>query len=586
MAAANTYLNVTETDFSDIRENLQNYLSTQTQFQDYDFEGSAMATLLDVLSYNTHYNAFYINMLANEMFLDTAQQRDSVVSRSKELGYLPISAKGASANVTLTFTGVASTVGTFTISANSKFSTTVDDISYTYVTPEAFTVVNSSGSFVKEITITEGEPLQHRFTVSSASPVKYILPNADVDTDSVKVRVQESASDTSQTTFSKATNIVAVTNTSAVYYLHETIDKKYEITFGDDVIGKAVKNNNIVIVDYRVCNGVVTNGANSFSVGAITTDADYTSVSLALKSKATGGRVQEDVASIKFNAPKNYETQNRAIIAEDYNRILLSENSDLSSVASFGGEDRTPAVYGKVYIACKPLTENFITEERKSELKLAIKDRTPLAVDPVFIDADYLYAIPTIEVRYDSKATTRTSEYMVSSTKTATVDFNTANLNKFAKRFRFSRFARAIDNVDTSILSTGISMKVQKRFTPDLNTQQTVSLKFKNELRTSSIDSTSFTYNGFQSFFDDDGLGNVNIYRYNEDKVKTNVVENAGTIDYDTGEVVVNNFAPTAYEGIEIKVTATPENLDIVPTQETIIVLDPEAASITATAES
>ena len=227
MAAANTYLNVTETDFSDIRENLQNYLSTQTQFQDYDFEGSAMATLLDVLSYNTHYNAFYINMLANEMFLDTAQQRDSVVSRSKELGYLPISAKGASANVTLTFTGVASTVGTFTISANSKFSTTVDDISYTYVTPEAFTVVNSSGSFVKEITITEGEPLQHRFTVSSASPVKYILPNADVDTDSVKVRVQESASDTSQTTFSKATNIVAVTNTSAVYYLHETIDKKY-----------------------------------------------------------------------------------------------------------------------------------------------------------------------------------------------------------------------------------------------------------------------------------------------------------------------------------------------------------------------
>ena len=204
----------------------------------------------------------------------------------------------------------------------------------------------------------------------------------------------------------------------------------------------------------------------------------------------------------------------------------------------------------------------------------------------MFIDADYLYAIPTIEVRYDSKATTRTSEYMVSSTKTATVDFNTANLNKFAKRFRFSRFARAIDNVDNSILSTGISMKVQKRFTPDLNTQQTVSLKFKNELRTSSIDSTSFTYSGFQSFFDDDGLGNVNIYRYNEDKVKTNVVENAGTIDYDTGEVVVNNFAPTAYEGIEIKVTATPENLDIVPTQETIIVLDPEAASITATAES
>jgi len=586
MAVANTYLNITETDFSDIRTNLESYLSTQSQFQDYDYEGSAMATLLDVLSYNTHYNAFYINMLANEMFLDTAQQRDSVVSRAKELGYLPVSASGASANVTLTFTGVAATVGTFTISANSKFTTTIDDIGYTFVTDKDFIVVNNSDAFIKEINIIEGEPLQHRFTVSTAAPVKYVLPNADVDTDSIKIRVQESSTDTTQTTYTQATNIVAVTNSSPVFFLQETIDKKYEITFGDGVLGKAVKNNNIVIVDYRVCNSTMTNGANTFSVGSLSTSVNYTSVALALKSKATGGRVQESVDNIKFNAPKNYETQNRAIIAEDYSRILLNENSDLNSVTSFGGEERIPAVYGKVYIATKPLDENFITDDRKSELKLSIKDRTPLALDPVFIDADYLYAVPTINVHYDPKATVRTGDWLTNAAKMATVSFNTNNLNQFKKRFRFSRFSRVMDNVDTSVLSTSVSMIIQKRFTPDTNVAETITLNFKNEIRVNTIDSTVFTYNGFQSFFDDDGLGNINIYRYNEEKVKTNVVANAGTIDYDTGNMVVNNFAPSAYDGIEIKVSVSPVNLDIVPTQETIIVLDTEAATFTSTSES
>jgi len=586
MAAANTYLNITETDFADIRANLESYLSTQTQFQDYDFEGSAMSTLLDVLAYNTHYNAFYINMLANEMFLDTAQQRDSVVSRAKELGYLPVSARGASANVTLTFTGVANTIGTFLISANSKFTTTIDDIGYTFVTPEDFTVQNNADIFVKEITITEGEPLQHRFTVSSAAPVKYRIPNANVDTNSIKLRVQESAADLTQTTFTKATNVVAVANNSPVYFLHESFDEKYEVSFGDGVVGKSVKNNNVVIVDYRVCNGAMTNGADVFSVGALSATADYTTVTLAIKSKATGGRAQEDVSSIKFNAPKYYETQNRAIIAEDYSRILLNENSDLDSVVSYGGEERTPAVYGKVYIATKPLLEDYITAERKTQLRLAIKDRTPLAVDPVFVDAEYLYAIPTIDVLYDSKATVKTGDWFISNAKAAMVTFNTNNLNQFKKRFRFSRFARTIDNVDTSIFNSAISMKIQKRFTPDTNVSQTVILNYKNPIRVSTVVSTSFTYSGFQAFLDDDGLGNINIYRYNELKAKTNIVENAGTIDYVAGLITINNFAPSDYNGVEIKVTGTPENLDIVPTQETIIVLDSEAATITATSES
>ena len=585
MATANTYLELSEVDFSDIRTNLKSYLSTQTQFQDYDFEGSAISTLLDVLAYNTHYNAFYANMLANEMFLDTAQQRDSVVSRAKELNYLPVSAKGASANVTLTFSGVASTVGNFDIAANSTFSTTIDDITYTYVTPQAYTVVNNNNNFVKEITITEGEPLQHRWTVNTSAPVQYILPNHDIDVDSIKVQVQESATDTTKTTFTRATNIVAVSDTSAVYFLHETIDENHEITFGNGVLGKAVKNNNIIIVDYRVCNGVSTNGANTFSVGTVTAGASFSSVDLALKSKATGGRELESVDDVKFNAPKNYETQNRAIIAEDFSRILLNENSDLSSVMSFGGEERVPAVFGKVYIAVKPLVEDFVTTARKNELKLSINDRTPIAVDPVIIDPDYLYVIPTVTVRFDEKTTTESTDALVALVKIALVDYNANNLNMFKKRLRFSRLTRSIDNVNTSIFNTELGLSLQKRFVPDVNLSQQYILKFKNELTKSTFSSTQFTFDGYQAFFGDDGLGKLTIFRFDSTLQKVNIKDNAGTVDYTTGEVNIKAFQPTAFEGIEIKVSATPVNLDVAPTQETIIVLDTEAATISAVSE-
>ena len=537
MATANTYLELSEVDFSDIRTNLKSYLSTQSQFQDYDFEGSAISTLLDVLAYNTHYNAFYANMLANEMFLDTAQQRDSVVSRAKELNYLPVSAKGASANVTLTFSGVASTVGNFDIAANSTFSTTIDDITYTYVTPQAYTVVNNNNNFVKEITITEGEPLQHRWTVDTSAPVQYILPNHDIDVDSIKVVVKESATDTAKTTFTRATNIVAVSDTSAVYFLHETIDEKHEITFGNNVLGKAVKNNNIIIVDYRVCNGTTTNGANTFSVGTVTAGASFSSVDLALKSKATGGRELESVDDVKFNAPKNYETQNRAIIAEDFSRILLNENSDLSSVTSFGGEEREPAVFGKVYIAVKPLVEDFITTARKNQLKLSINDRTPIAVDPVIIDPDYLYVIPTVIVRFDEKGTTQSTDALVALVKTALVSYNADNLSKFKKRLRFSRLSRKVDNADKSIFNTEMTLSLQKRFVPDVNLSQQYILKFKNALTKSTLSSTQFTFDGYQAFFGDDGLGKVTIFRFDSALEKVIIKDNTGTIDYDTGEV-------------------------------------------------
>ena len=586
--SANSYLQVTELDFEQIRTNLKSYLSTQDQYQDYDFEGSAMAVLLDILAYNTHYNAFYVNMLANEMFLDTAQQRDSVVSHAKLLGYTPVSAIGATANVQITFTGVSSNTAQFTIPKNSKFTTTIDDVQYTYVTPEAYTVTNSSNTFSRAITIKEGEPITHRFTVSDATPVRYVLPNENVDTTSITVTVQESAADTTVTEFVRATNINQVFSTSAVYFLEEAYDGKYEVVFGSGSLGKSVRNGNIVIIDYLVNNADATNGATTFSIDDLSGITEsYTSASIATNVNARGGRPQETVDSVKFNAPRFFQTQNRAVIDNDYQRILLAENPDLQSVIAFGGELASPPVYGKVYIAIKPFAEQFATALRKQQVRESILDRTPLAIDPVIIDADYTYIIPTITTYYNRSETTTTTSAIEQAVLNAITSFSTNNLERFGNRLRYSRFVRALDNITTgSILNNDASLQLQKRFVPNTNTPELVTLNFNNPIRPETLTSTQFTLNGFTQFIDDDGNGNVRIYRFNENREKVISRATAGDIDYTNGTVTIENFQPSAYTGIEMKVNITPDRLDIIPVREQILLMNANDASVTLVGET
>ena len=587
MATANTYLQVSELDFDDIRKNLKSYLSTQNQFKDYNFEGSAMAVLLDVLAYNTHYNAYYLNMVANEMFLDTAQQRDSVVSRAKELGYLPVSAIGASANVTVAFSGIANTVSQFTIPKNSKFSTTIDDITYTYVTPEASVVLNSANTFSKAITIKEGIPLTHKFTVNTSNPIRYILPNNNIDTSSITVSVQESSSDTTTTEFTRATNIKQVYSTSPVFFLEESADDKHEILFGQGALGKSLKNNNIVIVDYLVCNANKTNSANVFSVDSLSIGVSYTSAVITTNVDSLGGRSSESIESIKFNAPRNYQTQNRAVVDNDYQRILLTENADLQSVIAFGGENATPAVYGKVYIAVKPYGENYATTNRKSQIKDSIADRTPLGIDPVIINPEYIYIVPSITTYYDKTSTTVSESQIQSDIRAATLAYSSNNLERFNNKLRYSKFIRSLDNITTgSILNNDVSISLEKRVVPNISKSERLLLNFNNKIRKGTLSSTEFTYQNFPAYLDDDSLGNVNIYRYNEAKVKTNIIANAGTVDYDTGQVEVNAFAPTAFADTQLKVSMTPDRFDVIPVREQILIMDSENGGVTITGET
>ncbi len=528
-------------------------------------------------------------MVANEMFLDTAQQRDSVVSRARELGYTPVSSLGASSEVKLKINGIASGISQVTVPKNSKFTTTVDDITYTFVTTQAEKIdISSTGLFEKNIMIREGEPLSFSWTVAS-NPTRYIIPNPNVDTSSSTVAVQESSSDTTVTEFKLASNIDQVFSTSPIYFIEEAADRKYEIIFGSGSLGKSLSAGNIVKVEYLVNNAEATNGANTFSIDSLSLDSgvSYSSaVITSVVSKATGGREQETIESIKFSAPRNYQTQNRAVVAEDYERILLSENSDLQSVIAYGGEDEDPPQNGKVIIATKPFGESFITSNRKTEIKDSIKGRTPLAIDPVIVDPEYIYLIPTINTYYDLTKSSLTSAAVESNIRQAITEYSTKNLERFGNKFRYSRFVRSLDNTSGGyILNNDASIKMQKRITPSTDFVQSISLDFHNPVVKTSLTSSDFVYSGSVSKLEDDGNGVVNIVRTNSDNTKTVIVANAGTINYDSGKIFLPDFAPSSYSNLEMSVSVEPQTLDVTPIRKQILLIQEQDARITVYGE-
>jgi hypothetical protein len=337
-----------------------------------------------------------------------------------------------------------------------------------------------------------------------------------------------------------------------------------------------------------VCNGDATNGATTFSIDDLTGITEpYTTATITTNTSSLGGRPAETTDSIKFNAPRFYQTQNRAVIDNDYQRILLAENSDLQSVIAFGGELASPPVYGKVYVAVKPFGEEFATANRKQQLRESILNRVPLAIDPVFIDPDYTYLIPSVKVFYNASQTVVSTGEIETQILNSIRDFSTNNLERFGNRLRYSRFVRALDNTQNgSILNTDATINIQKRFVPNTNRAERKTLNFNNPIRVNTLSSTEFTLRGFSTFFDDDGVGNVRIFRFNESKQKVFISENAGTIDYTNGIVVIDAFQPSAFAGIEMKITVIPDGLDVIPIRQQILIMDVNDATVTLVGET
>ena len=558
--AANTTINVTELDFDKIKAGIKEFISAKNEFTDYDFEGSTISHLIDTLAYNTYQNAFYSSMVGNEMFLDSAVLRDSVVSRAKMLNYVPTSATGSftTANVTITPTGSPDSV---TIDKNTQWSSTIDGVQYLWVTPEAYTFSSTAG-YAGQITIREGRPVTHKFTVSTTNPVKYILPNKDIEKASNSVDIQTSSTDTSSTTYTLADDILAVTANSNVFFVQETNRLETEIIFGDGVIGNAPDNGNIITVGYRIVNGTKTNGVGTFtkpsSLGGST---NYT---ITYNANTSGGQELETIESIKFNAPKNFEVQNRAVLAEDYRRIILKLNTDIQTIRVWGGQDNVPPVYGKIYISAKPKTGTLLTTTQKNAIVNQLKDYNVLAVEPEFIDAKYLYVSPAITVNWDSRLTTLSASEVRSKVITAINNFETTNMGTFEnERFRYSRFIDVIDECDTSIKSNLTTIAIKKIFAPNFTTSTKYTIDFDSAVTASTLKSTWFTFSGKSAKMNDDGAGNVRIYYLGSDDSINYLDSSAGTIDYGTGVITLTSFSPTAATNNEITITVTPTKRDV-----------------------
>lgn len=577
MAINKATLNVSELNFDDIKTSLKTYLRSQTEFSDYDFDSSTLSILLDVLAYNTYHNSFYLNMVGNEMFLDSAQLRNSVVSRAKMLNYVPRSARGATAALSAIITPDDSPTGV-TVPANTQFTSTIDGIEYTFVTSGATTMSpQDNGTFTGTLNIVEGTPLQHRFTVSTANPVRYILPNENTDTTSFSVRIQESTSNNTVTTYNLAGDLSSVNSTSKIYFVQENEDNLYEIQFGDSVFGKKPIDGNIIIVDYRVVSGNTVNGANTFSAPEAL--AGYSNFSITTTSSAQGGAPQETIDSIKFNAPFKFQAQDRLVTNQDYKNIILSEQGDIQSISVWGGEENVPPVYGKVFIATKPLSGAILSNQRKEVIRSSLKTRNTVSIDVEMVDATYLYINPTITVRYNSQTTSLTAGELNTIIQNSLISYESNNLGTFDQKFYLYKMIETIKDVNSSFVSVDADITIEKRFIP-LTTTNTYQLRFNqaiyhpHEGHLNGLASTSsFTIGGIsKQKIDDNGYGVLRTFTQTPTgKVYRN--RNFGVIDYDTGLVTINNTLISAYDGNYVSVKINPKNKNIFASRNQILLI-------------
>ena len=584
MADVSSKLRVSELDFDTIKSNLKNFLSDQNEFADYNFDGSAMSVLLDLLSYNTHYNAFYLNMIVNEMFLDTASIRNSVVSRAKHLGYTPQSVRGAKAYVDLTIYP-PDTPSTIVIAKDTQFASTVNGVAYVFATTTSTTInVNANGIYTSaNVELSQGLPLTHRYTANTNDPdQKFILPNANTDTSTLVVKIQTSASDSNTFVYSVANDTTTVNSTSNVYFLEESEDGKYEVLFGDDIIGRKPVTGNIVILQSLIADADQPNGASTFApVGTV---GGYANVVVSTLSSASGGSLRDTVQKIKFNAPRSFQAQNRAVTLNDYIRILQRDYTAAESVVAWGGEDNDPPVYGKVYLAVKPAGGLTLSDATKTFIKNTIlKDRNIVSVTPEITDPDYLYIKVDTTIKYNSVETDLTAATIQSQISNTIYQYGQTELGLFADQFRYSPLIKKIDETESAVESSLTSVKLKRTFTPTLNVSSSYTLKFSNQIPVvngvAQLSSTQFTHE------DDNGIlrtgcelqdtdGTLQVFRTSgADRIV--VANNVGTIAYASGNVALTTFKPTAIADgtANVEVTVALSSNDIKPLREQILLI-------------
>jgi|TARA_B110000483_G_scaffold243638_1_gene334715 hypothetical protein len=598
-----TNLNVTELDFDQIKKNLKNYLKTQTAFSSHDFEGSGLSSLLDVLAYNTHYNAMAAHFALNEAFLDSAQIRGNIVTRAKLLGYIPRSVLAPRATITITVdvSGESGTIpSTLTLPRGTKLTTNVDGRNFRYVVLNEQSAVLTGTTFTfSNVTIVEGTRKKLLYRVDNhIENQKYQISDDDADTSTLRVLIQANELSTSFDNYTKFESLINVNSSSRVFYLQENSNEYYEVYFGDGVTGKKPLNNNIVTLDYIFTNGGDSNGANVFTM--VDNIGGYATNTVTTLAKADGGTERETSESIRFNAPLTFTSQNRAVTSDDYRAIIQKEFTNINSISTWGGEDNDPPDYGSIYIAIKPLVNETLTVNEKTEITNTIlKGKSVVSITPVIVDPNFTYLELDVGFKYNPNLTDRSAVELTSVVRDTVTDYNFNELNKFDGVFRHSQILKAIDNADPSIQNSSVRPYMFMTITPRKASDtldNNFSLQFTAPFFSSGastnfiISSTLWKLNGDEVYFGDipiSGTTNRQVIAYKVvDGVNVTVINNAGLINTTAGTITLNNFKPDDDSANTIRITVVPNSLDLAPKRDQLIAIDPLRVIITPSVDT
>ena len=585
------YTQVNNLDFNDIKVALKDYMRAQSDFKDYDFEASALSNIIDVLAYNTYYTAFNTNMVVNELFLDSSTLRDNVVSLAKQLGYNPksITAPKATVNLDVTFPGTAPASVVF--QAGSGFVTNFDGSLYRYILAEdnKVEVANGVATFTN-LPVYEGALVKTKTTVNTSKNQRFIIENAAADTNTLRINVYASANSSYYDTYEQANNILDIGTNDKIFFINEIEDESYEIFFGDGVLGRKLENGEVVEISYVVTNGDSTNGAKSFIFNGILEDENKAQITLPYTTSITtvnaanGGAAIETIEKIKYNAPKSFGAQNRAVTSNDYKAIVRDIYPAVSDVIVFGGEDQVPPAYGKVFISIKPTEAASLSAFTKSELGDSLKQYTVASIKPEFVDPSILYIELDSSIYYsETKTKLLPSEIATKATNGVTEYLKTSGTEKFNGKFRYSKFISVIDGADRAINSNDTNVTMRKDFYAQINASSFYEVCYQNPFLI-DCDNPVVTSSGFITFeypsyttYLEDRDGKLVLYRLDSltgDKILLN--DSIGDVDYAHGEIKMYDLTilKGTYSDNRIELRVKPANKDIEVKREAYLDVD------------
>jgi hypothetical protein len=596
-------INVTELDFFQIKENLKDHLKSLQaggKFTDYDFEGSGMAVLIDLLAYNTHYNALNANMAVNEVFLDSADRRQNIVSHAKLLGYIPRSKTSSFATINITVNSPTGAPSRLTLDRGTEFTTTINDKQYVFTVLETQTISPVGGVYTfSNVKINQGILKSTFYVVDSFDDYQYYeIQDLNCDRETITVKVKENLSATLSDVYTLAKDFTKVNAESKAYYIQEAVSERFEIYFGDGITSKKLDAGNVVEIEWLSTAAEEGNGATVFSLNG--NIEGNTNVTISTVSKSDSGSDRESNDSIKFNAPLTYIAQNRVVTPDDYRAAILENYSNIESIAVWGGEQNDPPQYGKAYISIKPKDGEVLDEVEKQKIKDQIlKPRNIVSISPEIIDPEYTYLKLQVFYKYNPALTSRTAGELKQLVTDTIANYNSADLQQFDGVFRNSKLTRLIDACDPSILNSTVRVFMVKRVVPVLNTPRLYTIQFSSPLyftrsNDKVITSTSFTYGGVTSYIQDraqtigsaephsdkGGTHTLELYKIlNNNKITT--VSDIGYIIADQGLVVLERFAPSAINGDYITITGIPNSNDIAPKRNQLIKINMDDVTVT-----